>query len=233
MKIINQGATTITLEEEPDVHPVAQKLYTALDNALNGVHKLPSSVLGMHGMSGWRYRYFINNFTSSIETRYLEVGSWAGSTACAAMHGNALTATCIDNWSQFGGPKEQFQFNIESVMNSKIQFRFIENDFRVVDYKDIGKYNVYLFDGPHSEIDQYDGIKIAQPALDDFFVLIVDDWNWPAVRKGTTLAIKDCNLKIVYSIDLRTTQDDSTPTLVHEKSEWHNGYYIALCAKQQ
>jgi hypothetical protein len=52
-------------------------------------------------------------------------------------------------------------------MNDAISFRFIEDDFRKINYTDIGKFNVYLFDGPHDEEDQYDGIALAQPALDD------------------------------------------------------------------
>jgi hypothetical protein len=43
----------------------------------------------------------------------------------------------------------------------------------------LGKFDVYFFDGPHHERDQYDGIATALPALERHFVLIVDDWNWP------------------------------------------------------
>ena len=86
-------------------------------------------------MSGQKYRAFINNLVRSCPNpRYLEVGSWAGSTATAALSGNRASALCIDNWSQYGGPKDQFFQNIKKVLSEKIQFKFMERDFRSVDY---------------------------------------------------------------------------------------------------
>ena len=41
------------------------------------------------------------------------------------------------------------------------------------------------------EKDQYEGISIVQPALDEIFLLIIDDWNLSEVRKWTNGAIKD------------------------------------------
>lgn len=212
----------------------AGNLLIAFRRALAIDHKLPPQLICMQGMSGRKYRYFINNFISLLPSaRYLEVGSWAGSTACAAMYGNRLSLTCIDNWSEFGGPKDAFIRNIESFKNSEVDFRFIESDFRKVDFSNIGKFDVYLFDGPHSEVDQFEGITIAQPALADFFTLIVDDWNWQQVRAGTFRAIQHCGLKVICFLEIKTTQDNETPIIKYEKSEWHNGYFIALCAKSR
>ena len=119
-------------------------------------------------MSGQRYRSFINSLVASHpDPRYLEIGSFAGSTATAALHGNRGKALCIDNWSQFGGPHSDFFDNIEKVLSSDIDFSFLEQDFRAVRYDRIGTFNIYLFDGPHEERDQYDGIALAQPALTD------------------------------------------------------------------
>jgi len=179
-------------------------------------------------MSGRKYRYWINNFISIEEApRYLEVGSWAGSTACSAIFENKLSLTCIDNWSEFGGPKDRFLKNTLKCSNSKTEFNFIESDFRKVDYTNIGKFNVYLFDGPHLEEDQYDGIKVALPALDETFTLIVDDWNWKRVQNGTIRAINDFNLKVHCSITIKTTKNPCQK----EVTDWHNGYFIALCSK--
>ena len=89
-----------------------------------------------------------------------------------------MHAVCIDNWSQFGGPRSEFFANIEKVVSETTHLRVIEQDFRSVNFHELALFNVYLFDGPHEEVDQYDGVMIAQPALMDRFVLIVDDWNW-------------------------------------------------------
>lgn len=213
--------------------PLADKLQKATIFALELDHKLPDSVRLMSGMSGKKYRYLINNLISFMrDARYLEIGSWKGSTACAAMHGNKCKVTCIDNWSHHGTNNQDFFNNTKDSLSEQIDFTVIENDFRQVNYNDIGKYNVYLFDGPHEEVDQYDGIILVQNALDHEYILIVDDYNYHRVRKGTQSAIKDLNLKVLASVTVLSSIDGDVPTVHHEKSEWHNGYYIAVVQKQ-
>ena len=53
-----------------------------------------------------------------------------------------------------------------------------------------------LFDGPHTKVDQYDGVVTAQAALEKSYVLIVDDWNWQQVRDGTLQALVKTNSRI-------------------------------------
>jgi hypothetical protein len=236
MSALNQSTldeTSIAVRGDFLISPLSTLMIVAFRRALELQHKLPEPILRMQGMSGRKYRYFINNMISMIGLpRYLEVGSWAGSTACAAMYGNAGKILCIDNWSEFGGPKDQFISNINAAKNPRIDFQFIEQDFRSVDYSSIGSFNVYLFDGPHEYKDQYDGLMMAQPALDREFIFIVDDWNWERVRQGTFSAIKDSKLVIVSSIEIKTSQTNGTPKLKFEESEWHNGYFIAHCLKK-
>ena len=212
--------------------PLADKLQKATMAALELDHKLPDSVRLMSGMSGKKYRYLINNLISFIrDARYLEVGSWKGSTACAAMHGNTCKVTCIDDWSHYGTNNQDFFNNTKDSLSDNIEFTVIEKDFRQVEYGNIGKYNVYFFDGPHEEIDQYDGVVLAQNALDFEYILIVDDYNFDRVRKGTQSAIKDLNLKVLAEITVLSSIDGDVPKIHHEKSEWHNGYYFAVIRK--
>jgi hypothetical protein len=212
--------------------PLANKLQKATMSALELDHKLPDSVRLMSGMSGKKYRYLINNLISFIiDARYLEVGSWKGSTVCAAMHGNKCKVTCIDDWSHHGTNNQDFFNNTKESLSGNIDFTVIEKDFRQVDYSSIGKYNVYFFDGPHEEKDQYDGVTLAQDALDYEYILIVDDYNFDRVRKGTQNAIKDLNLKVLAEVTVLSSIDGDVPTVHHEKSEWHNGYYIAVINK--
>lgn len=206
-------------------------LKQSFDRAVANISGLPDFVLGMDGMSGQKYRTFINNFVGSHpDARYLEIGSWQGSTAAAALHGNSVKALCIDNWSQFGGPKSAFHANIARVQSQSpaVDFRFIESDFRQVDYSSLGRFNIFLFDGPHEEQDQYDGIIVALPALAKTFVLIVDDWNWRQVRVGTFRAVIDSGYSIASSIEIRTTTNNAQPLVPGKNSDWHNGYFIAV-----
>jgi hypothetical protein len=176
----------------------------------------------------------INNVVESIDdARYLEIGTWAGSTACSALYGNKVKTTCVDNWTEFGGPKDLFFSNIDKLKSPDIDFSFIENDFNLIDYTSIGKFNVYMYDGSHSEENQYNGITKVLSALDDTFLLVVDDWNWYDVRSGTLKAIEDNNLNIVCNIEIRTMQEQVwwAPDILGSDSDWHNGYFIALIKK--
>ena len=183
----------------------------------------------MEGMSGQRYRVFVNTLMRKIgdDARYLEIGSWKGSTLAAAIEGNNVRAVAIDNWSQFGGPKAEFAANIASV-ETVAQPRFIEADFRKVDYGQLGPFNVFLFDGPHEEHDQFDGIAVAQPALENPHILIVDDWNWRQVRIGTLRAITATGWRLAHAVEIRTTHNDTHPAVQGKDSDWHNGYFVAL-----
>jgi hypothetical protein len=212
-------------------HPLSKAVKTALESAVKSP-RLPFHINLIEGMSGLAYREFINYLVSIVDNpRYLEIGSWAGSTACSAMYNNKLTINCVDNWSEFGGPKEQFFNNIKNNTTESTVFNFYESDFRQLDYKTVGKHNIYLFDGPHEYEDQKDGVCIPVEALDDTYILIVDDYNWPKVRNGTLDGLSKLNYTILSSIEVRTTEDDSHPAISGRYSNWHNGYFIAVVSK--
>jgi hypothetical protein len=193
-------------------------------------------IFSIDGMSGKKYRYFINTLIRNVpNARYMEVGSWAGSTLCSAINNNKVQALAIDNWSEFGGPKDKFTTNVQTFKTPEADVWFIEGDFRQVDYSTIGKYNVYLFDGPHEEKDQHDGLAYALPAVENEFVFIVDDWNWERVRAGTFSAIQKCGLRVLFSTEVRTTLNNSAPPMTSfadlKNTDWHNGYFIGVLAK--
>jgi hypothetical protein len=174
----------------------------------------------------------INNLIRLVsKPRYLEVGSWTGSTACSAMDKNVVKMTCIDNWSQFGGPKDKFVENTNNFITKDVDFAFIESDFRAVDLSKIGKFNVYLYDGPHERQDQYDGLVMYESALDDDFFFIVDDWNWNLARYGTFDAIRETGFHIDYAIELRTTLDNEHAAVRNETSDWHNGCFLSKLSR--
>jgi hypothetical protein len=237
MSLSPNEETSIHFSGEWD-HPLAVKLQDAWFAAIAMNHKLPDSVRYMEGMSGKKYRYLINNLVGSIEdARYLEIGSWKGSTASAAIYGNKCKALCIDNWSSFlwGAPKEAvrgvFETNVRAAAGDTCDFSFIDQDFRTVDYSNIGKFNVYMFDGPHEEKDQFDGVDLVKGALDDTYILVVDDYNWGAIRKGTEDALAQAGHKVLAKVEIFTWIGDGHPAIAHQNSDWHDGYMIAVCSK--
>jgi hypothetical protein len=207
-------------------------LQLAFDRALALESEVSNRVLAIPGMSGKCYRMFINNLVRVVyKPRYLEIGSWAGSTACAAMEKNTVSVLCIDNWSEFGGPKDAFFTHVNSIRDERIDFRFIESDFRKVDVSTIGRFNIYLYDGPHEERDQYDGLALYDAALDDDLFFVVDDWNWPYVRQGTLNAVRDTGFNVDFAIEIRTTQDDTHPEI--HGGDWHNGYFLSKLSRRK
>lgn len=225
-------AVTMVLDGDFAQPGLPSLLRKAFHSANRGATDLPRWVFRMQGMSGMRYRAFINTLIRKIPSPvYLEVGSWAGSTACSVIANNPhAVATCIDNWSEFGGPKEIFDENISRAMreNGGVA-KLIEADFRSVDFSKIGpKANVFLFDGPHTELDQFDGIISALPALQETFVLVVDDFNWEQVRAGTWRALTELKLNVLCSITVRSNSHGDATHRSFAKFDWHNGYFLAV-----
>ena len=222
----------ISIHGDFSAFPESLSVRQSLDRAIDNIGGPPDYIRQIEGMSGQKYRTFINTLVGlTKDARYLEVGSWRGSTAASALYGNQVKALCIDNWSQFGGPKHAFLNNMERVKSNLIEFQFTDMDFRRVDYNWIGTFNLFLFDGPHEERDQYDGIMYTMPAMDDVFVLIVDDWNLYQAQLGTFRAIRDARYSVVSSVEIRTTRDNSEPQLRGSRSDWHNGYFICVISR--
>lgn len=60
----------------------------AFENAENKISKITEEIIKMEGMSGTKTRHFYNNLLNTEDARYLEIGSWKGSSVCSAMCGN-------------------------------------------------------------------------------------------------------------------------------------------------
>jgi len=204
---------------------------TAFQNAKKNVSKINDEIINMEGMTGIKTRHFYNNLLHNEDSRYLEIGTWKGSSVCSAMYGNKAKVVCIDNWSEFGGPKDEFLINFEKFKGDNDAI-FIESDCFNVDVSILPKFNIYMYDGNHREEDHYNALIHYFDCLDDIFIFIVDDWNWKYVRDGTVNSFRKLNLQILYETEIRTTNDDTHP-IWHspEQREWHNGIYVAVLQK--
>jgi hypothetical protein len=203
---------------------------TAFKNAENNISKNTNDIINMEGMSGTKTRHFYNNLLNTEDSRYLEIGTWKGSSVCSAMCGNKAKVVCIDNWSEFGGPKSEFLVNFEKFKGEN-QAIFIENDCYKVDVSKLPKFNIYMYDGNHTNESHYKALLHYYNCLDDVFIFIVDDWNWKDVRDGTLSSIQKLNLKILYQKEIRLTWDNSHTPQPQAKDTWWNGIYVAILKK--
>ena len=236
-KAINLHETSITYNANLNNY-LTLKIKESIEDSLALITELPEWILNLEGLSGRKYRYFLNTLAKKINNpSYLEIGSWLGSTACSIMYNNKLSITCIDNWSQIfddnNNPSETFNLNTKKSLNKFISFKIIRKDFRKIIYDKINEtFNIFFYDGPHHYQDHYDAIKLAQKILKKEYILIIDDWNWLQVRNGTENALNDLDLEIISKIEIKTTQDDSKPLIQGKSSEWHNGYGFFVIKKK-
>ena len=204
---------------------------TSFQNAENNFSKITDYIINMEGMTGIKTRHFYNNLLNTTDARYLEIGSWKGSSSCSAMCNNKATVVCIDNWSEFGGPKTEFLKNFNKFKGENDAI-FIENDCYKVDISVLPKFNIYMYDGNHTDESHYKALLHYYDCLDDMFIFIVDDWNWKDVRNGTIKSIQELNLKVLYEKEIRLTWDDSHTPQPHARDTWWNGIYVAILQKQ-
>jgi len=196
-------------------------------NSEGNSSKITNDIINMEGMSGTKTRHFYNNLCTYADARYLEIGTWKGSSVCSAMCGNKAHVICIDNWSEFGGPKYEFLTNFEKFKGEN-NATFIENDCFSVDVSVLPKFNIYMYDGNHTVDSHYNALLYYYNCLDNLFIFIVDDWNWECVRDATRSSIKKLNLKVLYEKEIRLTLDNTT---THAKDTWWNGIFIAILQK--
>jgi hypothetical protein len=205
------------------MNKLIEHIVKSFSNAENSISKITEEIIKMDGMTGTKTRHFYNNLLNMEDARYLEIGSWKGSSACSAMCNNKATLVCIDNWSQFGGPKGEFLVNFNNYKGDNNAL-FIEHDCFTLDTSQLGKFNIYMYDGDHTEDSHYKALAHFYNCLDDLFIFIVDDWNVENIRTSTKKSITDLNLTIKYEKEIFTPGNSPYP--------WWNGIYVALLLKQ-
>lgn len=208
----------------------------SFSKAKNEQSKINKEILDIEGMSGKLTRHFYNNLLNFNDARLLEIGVWKGSSTCSLMFKNKAFITCIDNWSQFGGPKNEFISNIEKYKGNNIVEYFDTDCFEFNINKLTSKYNIYLYDGDHSYDSHFKALKEYLPVLDKTFIYIVDDWNWEEPRKATENAIKELQLKILYKFEIKLNENNMhthhMPDGLNLASEtWWNGIGVYILEK--
>lgn len=209
-----------------------EHLETCFNRAEAKQSKLTQEVHDIMGMTGEKTRHLYNNLLSINGIKYLEIGTWAGSSSCSAMYGNCADIVLVDNFVGFGGPREICLANIAKYKGDNSVYFLDEDCFKVDLSKIKTKFNMFLFDGDHSEESQFKALDYYLPVLEDMFVLIVDDWNWLPVREGTYRGIKQNNLNILWQKEIRLTQDNEYTYSQEEASATYwNGISVFLIKK--
>ena len=188
-------------------------------------------ILNLDGMSGKKTRHFYNNICSMNDARYLEIGTWKGSSICSAMYNNEMVCLAIDNWSEFGGPKDEFLVNFNKFKGQN-NATFIEDNCWNIDVSELGKFNIYMYDGNHDESSHFRALNHYLPCLDSEFIYLIDDWDVDHVRTGTRRSIKDNNCEVLYEKEIFSAE--SFCGIQHGAiNDWHNGICIYVLTNNQ
>jgi len=197
----------------------------SIEKATNHISDLSDEILKIDGMSSPKMRHFLNNITKLEKCNYLEIGCWKGSTLISALFkNNVQNYWAIDNFSEFGSPKNEFIQNFSKILNCNPNL--IDKDFtsfNPIDYgiKDV---NVYFYDGYHMGRCQELALSHYINSLQDEFIYICDDWNGWAVASQTQSAIKELKLNVLYEKVLPAKYAGDIEL-------WWNGVYVAVLKK--
>lgn len=208
-----------------------EHLESCFKKAYNLESKISEDIKTIQGMTGQMTRHFYNNLLSIDDARYLEIGVWMGSSSCAAMYGNKAHVVLMDDFSGFGSPKKEFIENFNKYKGDN-DAEFIEQDcFKMDISKFKKKFNIYLFDGDHSEWSQYKAVEYYLPCMDGVFILVVDDWNWLSVRNGTNRSIADNKLEVLWKKEIILTKNDEHTPNEEANKTWWNGIAVFVLKK--
>ncbi|MEM7223547.1 MAG: class I SAM-dependent methyltransferase [Pseudomonadota bacterium] len=140
----------------------------------------------------------------ALDTAYVNVGVWHGYSLLAGMlAGREQKVVGIDNFSQFGGPRD-------SAMGRFDQIKSDAHSLHEMDYRDYfsnlheGEIGFYFYDGEHSYENQLKGLQVAEPFFARDCIVLVDDTNWDDPRRATLDFMAESQNEYEVLLDRRT-----------------------------
>ena len=221
-KVVNKKRTEVTSPR------IAQAINSVMNSSIDMLK------IDVPGLTSWKMESLINKLAKN-STRYLEVGSALGATACAALKDNSLEVICIDTWKDTYQPdngifempannKEDFVANIKRFKGDNRVIVY-ESDMFDVNLSEIDPVDFFFYDGPHDPATTAKAIKYFSNVFADEAFVLVDDANWDGVVAGTDAGIKAAGLDVVYSKVILNDQEDLTA--------WWNGFYLLVVRKSR
>ena len=135
---------------------------------------------------------------------YLNIGVWNGYSFLAGMLGNSHKRCIgVDNFSQFGGPEDDFRRRFEKYRSPAHSFHDLDYEvyLRTQHKEPLG---VYFYDGEHSYKNQYTGLRAAEKFFAPGCWILVDDTNWDEPREATLEFIRRSRRRYRLVLDVRT-----------------------------
>lgn len=171
-------------------------------------------LLDMPRMSTFAVAAIINRAVARLPAgqSFVNVGVWHGFSLLAGMAGHPdKRCVGIDNFSEFGGPKQEFLARWNAA-------RGPGHEFHEMDYRDYfatvhqGPIGLYIYDGDHAYQHQLMGLEVAEPHLAPGCIILVDDTNddQPARATRDFMAARPGRYRLLFD---RRTACNEHPTL--------------------
>lgn len=184
------------------------------------------------GLTSERMQKLIQELARNSK-KYLEVGSFLGSTGVAALSSDTLEeAHFVDHWKEHIQPeqgeqlpktsKETFIENIRKY-KGKTLCKVYDSDMYGVDTTTIKDIDFFFYDGPHDPGNTSKAFKYFSDCLAEESIVLFDDANWDGVVDGARHGIQQAGFTILF--------DKIWVNSVESKDEWWNGFYLAVIKK--
>lgn len=205
-KIAFDGITPESSVPMPKIISQCNEISWRMTQSPNREKLLP--LQSIEGMSTLGYAEIISAVCGSLseDQVYLNIGCYKGLSLVAGLITSGCRVIGVDNFSQFGGPKDEFLRNYHAHARSNSEF----HDVDYVKYMETSapdRIDFYFYDGPHRYDDQYRAIMLANHKLPKGSLIMIDDTNVPEVREATIAALDDCNRSYDVWLDIRTAHN--------------------------
>ena len=213
-------------------HPFVDMILESINASACGVSNFDESKFDISGLSSNRVRHLLNSLCSNEGIKYLEIGSYLGSTFCAAIEGNELEAYAVDNWATDNLQPAENETEIERASyqdfreNAKrykgdSKVRIINADCKNLVPEDLNsKVNLVFYDGDHSYDGQLESLQTIKDLVEDTFILILDDANFAGVVESAEQFVRQNNFSILFEQKLLNA--------IESDRMWWNGLHILI-----
>jgi hypothetical protein len=216
-------------------HSYVNLVLNAIDNSATKSSNFNEESFDVDGFSSHRVRHLLNSICSFEGIKYLEIGSYLGSTFCAAIQNNTLEAYAVDNWETEDLQPYENERIIESASiekfkeNAKLykghsKVRLINADCVNLVPEDFhSKVNFVFYDGNHEYLNQLNALETIKNLVEDTFILILDDANFEGVIESAEEFVRRNNYEILFERKLLNQ--------IESDKMWWNGLYILILSR--
>lgn len=216
-------------------HSFVPIVLDAINNSAKGYSNFNEESFEIGGLSSNRVRHLLNSICSNEGMKYLEVGTYLGSTFCAAIQNNPVEAYAVDNWETQNlqpfknlheisqSSLDQFRENVKKYKgNSKVRLinadckNLVPQDFR-------SKVNCVFYDGNHDYQEQLQCLEVIKNLVEDTFILVIDDANFYGVVESAEEFVRKNEYTVLFEQKLLNE--------IESDKMWWNGMYILILQK--